>query len=191
MIGPSTLATSGIFGAGAGGDATAVAVISDLVEIARDRAAMCPHPSFRRARDRRPQWRAQRTRRDAERRVRTPRRGCFSLRPVRRLSTGSGGCVTALVGLQCHLCKTPFPAEALYVCDRCLGPLEAVYDYSAIRLTREEMPGGRRICGGTASCCRSLAPRAPASIQGSPRSCAAIGWRSGSGLTSSMSKTIR
>ena len=42
-------------------------------------------------------------------------------------------------GLQCSLCKTPFPAEALFVCDRCLGPLEAVYDYAAVRtvLTRE------------------------------------------------------
>ena len=47
--------------------------------------------------------------------------------------------MNALVGLQCHLCHTPFPAEALYVCDRCLGPLEAVYDYSAIHLTREEV----------------------------------------------------
>jgi threonine synthase len=43
----------------------------------------------------------------------------------------------ALVGLQCHLCKTPFPAEATYVCGRCLGPLEPVYDYRAIHLTRE------------------------------------------------------
>jgi threonine synthase len=32
-----------------------------------------------------------------------------------------------------------FPAEALYVCDKCLGPLEPVYDYRAIRLTREEI----------------------------------------------------
>ena len=47
--------------------------------------------------------------------------------------------MSALVGLQCHLCKTPFPAEAIYVCDRCLGPLEPVYDYGAIRLTREEI----------------------------------------------------
>jgi threonine synthase len=45
--------------------------------------------------------------------------------------------MSALVGLRCHLCHTPFPAEALYVCDRCLGPLEPVYDYSAIHLTRE------------------------------------------------------
>jgi threonine synthase len=47
--------------------------------------------------------------------------------------------VSALIGLQCHLCKTPFPAEALYVCDRCLGPLEPVYDYGSVRVTREEI----------------------------------------------------
>ncbi len=47
--------------------------------------------------------------------------------------------MSALVGLQCHLCRTMFAAEALYVCDRCLGPLEPVYDFSAIRLTREEI----------------------------------------------------
>jgi len=47
--------------------------------------------------------------------------------------------VSALIGLQCHLCKTTFPAEALYVCDRCLGPLEPVYDYGAVRLTRQEI----------------------------------------------------
>ena len=47
--------------------------------------------------------------------------------------------MSALIGLQCHVCKTEFPAEALYVCDRCLGPLEPVYDYDAIRLTRAEI----------------------------------------------------
>jgi len=47
--------------------------------------------------------------------------------------------VSALIGLQCHECKTAFPAEALYVCDRCLGPLEPVYDYDAIRLTRADI----------------------------------------------------
>ena len=47
--------------------------------------------------------------------------------------------MSAFIGLQCHLCHTPFPAEALYVCDRCLGPLEPVYDYGAIRLTREQI----------------------------------------------------
>jgi threonine synthase len=47
--------------------------------------------------------------------------------------------VSALIGLQCHLCKAQFPAEATYVCDRCLGPLEPVYDYRAVRLTRAEV----------------------------------------------------
>ena len=47
--------------------------------------------------------------------------------------------LNALIGLQCHLCTARFPAEALYVCDKCLGPLEPVYDYSAVRVTREEI----------------------------------------------------
>jgi threonine synthase len=47
--------------------------------------------------------------------------------------------VSALIGLQCHLCKATFPAEATYVCDKCLGPLEPVYDYAAIRLSREDV----------------------------------------------------
>jgi threonine synthase len=47
--------------------------------------------------------------------------------------------VSALIGLQCHLCKSVFPAEAKYVCEKCLGPLEAMYDYSAITLTREQI----------------------------------------------------
>jgi len=41
--------------------------------------------------------------------------------------------------LRCHLCQTAFPATALWVCDKCLGPLEPVYDYDAIKLTREEI----------------------------------------------------
>ena len=42
-------------------------------------------------------------------------------------------------GLECSMCHAPFPAEALYVCDKCLGPLEATYDDDAIRadVTRE------------------------------------------------------
>ena len=36
-----------------------------------------------------------------------------------------------LTGLRCSLCQTPFPAEALYVCDQCLGPLEVTYDRDA------------------------------------------------------------
>src|ERR1043166_4348792 len=37
-----------------------------------------------------------------------------------------------ITGLQCHLCKAKFPASALWVCDKCLGPLEVTYDYAAI-----------------------------------------------------------
>jgi threonine synthase len=45
--------------------------------------------------------------------------------------------VSALVGLQCHLCQATFPAEATYVCHKCLGPLEPVYDYSRVELSRD------------------------------------------------------
>jgi threonine synthase len=41
--------------------------------------------------------------------------------------------MTALRGLRCHVCGTEFPAEALWVCDKCLGPLETYYDYDAVR----------------------------------------------------------
>ena len=47
--------------------------------------------------------------------------------------------MTALTGLQCHLCQAIYPAEALYVCEKCLGPLEPVYDYASIKVTREEI----------------------------------------------------
>lgn len=34
--------------------------------------------------------------------------------------------------LRCHLCQASYPATALWVCDKCLGPLEVTYDYPAI-----------------------------------------------------------
>lgn len=40
--------------------------------------------------------------------------------------------MTYFTGLRCRMCGTGFPAEALYVCDQCLGPLEVTYDYEAI-----------------------------------------------------------
>ncbi|MGH9158475.1 MAG: threonine synthase, partial [Vicinamibacteraceae bacterium] len=43
--------------------------------------------------------------------------------------------MSTLVGLECHLCHTRFPAEALFVCDQCFGPLEPVYDYERARAT--------------------------------------------------------
>jgi threonine synthase len=35
-------------------------------------------------------------------------------------------------GLACRECGRPYPAEALHVCDYCVGPLEVSYDYEAI-----------------------------------------------------------
>ena len=32
-------------------------------------------------------------------------------------------------GLTCHLCGAVYPAQALWVCSECLGPLEVTYDY--------------------------------------------------------------
>jgi threonine synthase len=37
--------------------------------------------------------------------------------------------------LRCHLCQAVYPAEALWVCTECLGPLEVTYDYAAIAPT--------------------------------------------------------
>ena len=47
----------------------------------------------------------------------------------------------AFSGLRCAMCKTEFPPEALYVCDQCLGPLEACYDYEKAgrTLTKEAL----------------------------------------------------
>ena len=44
-------------------------------------------------------------------------------------------------GLRCRMCGTAFPAEALFVCDQCLGPLEVTYDYDAIgrAVTRDQV----------------------------------------------------
>ena len=47
--------------------------------------------------------------------------------------------MTTLLGLKCHMCGKPYPAEALWVCQECLGPLEVVYDLAQVRetMTRE------------------------------------------------------
>jgi threonine synthase len=41
--------------------------------------------------------------------------------------------------LRCHLCGATYPAEALWVCTDCLGPLEVSYDYGEVRgvMTRD------------------------------------------------------
>ena len=105
---------------GAGGEATAVAVVADLLAIARDRAGHRPAPLL-----------------TMPAVVTGLERGTHIVDFIDAGRSLRGGGMSALVGLQCHLCQTTFPAEALYVCDQCLGPLEPVYDYDAMHLTRE------------------------------------------------------
>ncbi len=38
----------------------------------------------------------------------------------------------AVRSLQCKECKSEYPLQALYVCERCFGPLEVVYDHSRL-----------------------------------------------------------
>jgi threonine synthase len=52
----------------------------------------------------------------------------------------------AVTNLECKECKARYPLEALYVCERCFGPLEVVYDHSSFKLDVGELR--RRIQGG-------------------------------------------
>src|SRR5271167_3396748 len=52
----------------------------------------------------------------------------------------------AVSHLQCKECKAEYPLEALYVCERCFGPLEVAYDHSASSRDVGELR--RRIQGG-------------------------------------------
>ena len=52
----------------------------------------------------------------------------------------------AVTHLQCKECGTHYPLEALYVCDRCFGPLEVGYDHG--RLGGDIAELRRRIQGG-------------------------------------------
>ncbi len=48
--------------------------------------------------------------------------------------------------LRCHVCHAPFPATALFVCDKCMGPLEVHFDYDAVKrlVSRESIEAGPR-----------------------------------------------
>ena len=87
----------------------------------------------------------------------------------------------AVTNLKCRECATEYPLEALYVCERCFGPLEVVYDHSRSRRRRRRSCAGasrpaRRTSGATPTSCRSLdGPPAPsgrlASRTGLPAGC--------------------
>ncbi len=49
-----------------------------------------------------------------------------------------------VVGLKCRICGKEFPAEAIYTCDNCFGPLEVVYDWEWIKehATKEKIERG-------------------------------------------------
>lgn len=52
----------------------------------------------------------------------------------------------AATTLRCRECGTIYPAEPVYVCERCFGPLEVVYDYAALagQSLRERFASGPR-----------------------------------------------
>jgi len=52
----------------------------------------------------------------------------------------------AVTHLRCRECKAEYPLEALYVCDRCFGPLEVAYDHSALVKDADQLR--RRIQAG-------------------------------------------
>jgi len=52
----------------------------------------------------------------------------------------------AVEALKCKECSTEYPLEALYVCDKCFGPLEVAYDFSDLDAaeTRRKIQAGPR-----------------------------------------------
>jgi threonine synthase len=55
--------------------------------------------------------------------------------------------------LKCRECQAEYPLEALYVCERCFGPLEVAYDYSRLTTT---LGGGAAAGGGACSGARDI-----------------------------------
>jgi len=49
-----------------------------------------------------------------------------------------------VIGLKCRICGKEFPAEPLYTCDNCFGPLEVVYDWEWIKenVSKEKIEKG-------------------------------------------------
>src|SRR5580704_7626800 len=71
----------------------------------------------------------------------------FTSYATREKAKTTKGAQMAASNLKCRECKAEYPLEALYVCERCFGPLEVGYDHSRL------VDGGvqelrRRIQGG-------------------------------------------
>ena len=67
----------------------------------------------------------------------------------------------AVSHLECKECKAEYPLEALYVCDRCFGPLQVAYDHSRLQQDVGELRAVfrvvRRTSGATPTSCPSPA----------------------------------
>ena len=52
--------------------------------------------------------------------------------------------MTKLLGLRCRECGAEYPLQATHVCEMCFGPLDAVYDYAALKkvVTRQRIESG-------------------------------------------------
>ena len=46
------------------------------------------------------------------------------------------------VGLRCRVCESEYPTLATGSCVRCFGPLEPVYDWAALSVSREQVEAG-------------------------------------------------
>ncbi|MGM0568738.1 MAG: pyridoxal-phosphate dependent enzyme, partial [Elusimicrobiota bacterium] len=44
--------------------------------------------------------------------------------------------------LKCRECGRKYPAESIYVCEYCFGPLEVLYDYDNIKISRSSIEKG-------------------------------------------------
>src|SRR5262245_66127709 len=49
-----------------------------------------------------------------------------------------------VIGLRCRECGREYPADPIYTCEWCFGPLEVAYDYDAITaaVSREQIASG-------------------------------------------------
>ena len=101
--------------------------------------------------------------------------------------------MTFMTGLQCHLCGTKFPAEALWVCDQCLGPLEVVYDYAGVReaMTRDIIETRARNVWRFRELLPITGSPAPGSTRVTRRSSARTGLQRDSGCRSCISRMTR
>jgi len=54
--------------------------------------------------------------------------------------------MTHVLALRCRQCGAQYAESPEYVCEECFGPLEAMYDYDAIRaqISREQIAAGPR-----------------------------------------------